>query len=127
THACRAWPDRCCGPFALCDIFCERVAAWLFSFRRRSCVRLAGTTATATRTTGTAAIRAVATRRATRTALFFTRGSGFGRQFAVGQHVALVDPDLDADHTIGGVGFGGAVVDIGFQRVKRHTTFAIPL
>src|SRR5690606_38599196 len=36
-------------------------------------------------------------------------------------------PDLDPDDAIGGLGFGGAIVDIGAQRVQRHPPFAIPL
>src|SRR5690606_2282798 len=122
----RESPGRCYGLCALCDTFCVRVATWLFSFRRwRRCgVRLAGSTATATgRTT---AIGPVATR-TTRATLFVARGGGFGRHFAVGQHVALVDPHFDADDAVSRLGFGRAVVDIGAQGVQGHTAFAIPL
>src|SRR5690606_3637152 len=59
-------------------------------------------------------------------ALVFTRCLDSG-EFATGEHVALVDPDLDANDPVGGVCFRGAIVDIGTQRVKRHTAFTVPL
>src|SRR5690606_4962371 len=99
-----------------------------FSFGRwrcrwcRRCV-FARATATATRTT---AIGALATGRATRTALFVTRSGGLGGHFAVRQHVALVDPYFDANDAVGGLGFGCAVVDVRAQRVQGHTAFAVP-
>src|SRR5262249_49953268 len=40
---------------------------------------------------------------------------------------ALEDPHLHANHAVGGVGFGEAVVDVGTQRVQGHATFAVPL
>src|SRR5690606_15859116 len=39
---------------------------------------------------------------------------------------ALVDPNLDTDDPVRGVGFGRAVVDVGTQGVQGHTAFAIP-
>ena len=42
------------------------------------------------------------------------------------QDLAFEDPALDADDAVGGLGFGGAVVDVGAQRVQRHAAFAIP-
>jgi hypothetical protein len=50
-----------------------------------------------------------------------------GRGFARGQAVAAVDPALDADDAVRGLGFREAVVDVGLQRVQRHATLAIPL
>ncbi len=41
--------------------------------------------------------------------------------------VTLVQPDLHADTAGGGLGLTHAVVDVGAQRVQRHTTFAVPL
>src|SRR5205823_3341264 len=41
--------------------------------------------------------------------------------------VATVDPRLDADHTVGGLRLGKAVVDVRTQRVQRQTTLEIPL
>src|SRR5690606_912092 len=131
TLAHHEWPGPYCGPYALCDIFCVKVAACLFSFRRRcgsssswrGVFTRGSTTATTTRTT---AVRTVATGRTTRTALFVTRSSSFRRQFAVRQHVALVDPDFDTDDAVGSLGFGSAVVDVGAQGVQGHTAFAIP-
>src|SRR5258705_3039874 len=52
------------------------------------------------------------------------RGCGLG---AVRHHLALEYPDLDADHAVGGVRLGKAVVAVGAQRVQRHATFAVPL
>ncbi len=46
---------------------------------------------------------------------------------SVAQGFALVDPDLHADHAVGRLGLGDAVVDVGTQRVQRHPTFAVPL
>src|SRR5690606_11808491 len=66
-------------------------------------------------------------RRTTRTTLFIARSGCLGRHFAVGQHVALVDPNLDTDDAVGRLGFGSAVVDVGAQRVQGHTAFAVPL
>src|SRR5690606_21553692 len=43
------------------------------------------------------------------------------------EYLALEDPYLHADQTISGAGFGGCVVDVCTQRVKRHTAFTIPL
>src|SRR5207253_5910874 len=78
---------------------------------------------------GAAAAVAVAARAARATALFAfrTRGGVQVRRVAHAQRVALVDPDLDADDAVGGLGFGEAVVDVGAQRVKRHAAFAVPL
>src|SRR5690606_7584022 len=43
------------------------------------------------------------------------------------QYLALEDPYLHADQTIGGAGFGSCVVDVCTQCMKRHTAFTIPL
>ena len=43
------------------------------------------------------------------------------------QDLALEYPHLDADHAVGGLGFGETVVDVGAQRMQRHATFAVPL
>src|SRR5262252_1176259 len=40
--------------------------------------------------------------------------------------LALADPDLHADGSIGGVGLGEAIVDIGADGVERHASVAIP-
>src|SRR3546814_9854089 len=40
--------------------------------------------------------------------------------------LALENPDLDTEDTESGYGFGRAVVDVGAQRMKRHSAFAIP-
>src|SRR5207302_7861819 len=45
----------------------------------------------------------------------------------VGEDVALVDPDLDADAAEGGLGLPEAVVDIGSQGVQRHSALAVVL
>src|SRR5687767_8613378 len=43
------------------------------------------------------------------------------------QHLALEDPDLDADRAGGGARDGRAVVDVGAQRVKRDAALAVLL
>src|SRR6185312_13462972 len=43
------------------------------------------------------------------------------------EHFTLEDPHLDTDDAIGRPGFGGAVVDVGAQRMQRHAPFAVPL
>src|ERR1700694_1825247 len=43
------------------------------------------------------------------------------------QQVALVHPDLDADHAVGGACLGEAVIDVGLQRVQRQPPFLVPL
>src|SRR5208282_2540535 len=43
------------------------------------------------------------------------------------QHLALEHPYLDADHAVGRLGLGEAVVDVSAQRVQWHPAFAIPL
>src|SRR5690606_19999167 len=40
---------------------------------------------------------------------------------------ALVDPDLDADHAVGGRRLGEAVVDVRTQGVQGHAALAVPL
>src|SRR6185369_3046563 len=42
-------------------------------------------------------------------------------------HLALEDPDLDADRAVGRVGRGHAVVDVGLERVQRQAAVLIPL
>jgi glycerol dehydrogenase-like iron-containing ADH family enzyme len=39
----------------------------------------------------------------------------------------VIDPDLDADDTIGGVRFGQAIVDIGAQCLQRHAALRLLL
>src|SRR3546814_12060405 len=36
-------------------------------------------------------------------------------------------PGLDADDSVGGLGLGEAVIDVGAQGMQRHAAFAIPL
>ena len=50
-----------------------------------------------------------------------------GRLFAIGDLVAVVDPDLHADLAERGLGLGGAVVDLRAERVQRHAALAVPL
>src|SRR5690606_10995594 len=123
----RAWPGRYCGLSVPCGTSCERVTACLFSFRRRS--SRGGITARATATAAVVAgtARTITTRRTARTAFFVTRGGGFRAHFAVGRHVALVDPVLEPDDPVGSLGFREAVVDVRARRVQRHAAFAVPL
>src|SRR5690606_11475570 len=53
-------------------------------------------------------------------------GPALMRRRIVLEHLALEDPDLDPDDPVGRPGLGGAIVDIGTQRVQRHPTLAIP-
>src|SRR5690606_20865141 len=117
---------------ALCGISCVLAAACLFSvfsgrgsFCAASRLAIGFTRATATTTCGRTATRTIVARGTAGTALVFTRRFDSG-EFATGKHVALVDPHLDTDDAVGGVRFGGAVFNVGTQRVKRYTTFAIP-
>src|SRR4051794_38571730 len=48
------------------------------------------------------------------------------RHRVVRHDLALEHPDLDAAGAEGGEGGGGAVVDVGAQRVQRHAAFAVP-
>src|SRR5690606_23130385 len=43
------------------------------------------------------------------------------------EDLALVDPHLDADDSVGGLRLGEAVVDVRAQGMQRHAAFAIPL
>src|SRR5690606_7108319 len=43
------------------------------------------------------------------------------------EDLALVNPYLDADHAVGGVRLGKAVVDVRAQGVQRHAALAVPL
>src|SRR5260221_39120 len=54
-------------------------------------------------------------------------GAGGVALEALGHDLALVDPDLDADPAERRLGLGEAVVDVGAQRVQRHTTLAVLL
>src|SRR5438270_10177550 len=45
---------------------------------------------------------------------------------ALGQHLAAEDPHLAADLSVGGLGLGEAIVDVGAQRVQRHPALAVP-
>src|SRR5713101_9641675 len=49
------------------------------------------------------------------------------RLVALGHHFTLVHPALDADHAVGGLRLGKAVVDVRAQRMKRNAPLAIPL
>src|SRR2546427_616370 len=42
------------------------------------------------------------------------------------QNVAVIDPALRADHTVGRHGFGGAVIDVRSQRVQGEATLEVP-
>src|SRR5690606_24411881 len=48
------------------------------------------------------------------------------RHRIVAENLALEDPALDADHTIGGQRLGFSIVDVRAQRVQRHTALAVP-
>ena len=50
-----------------------------------------------------------------------------GLDLGLVEHLALEDPDLDADDAVGGLRFGQAVVDVGAEGVQRHAALAIPL
>ena len=50
-----------------------------------------------------------------------------GLRLALRHDLALVDPDLDADHAVAGLRLAEAVVDVGAQRMQRHAAFAVPL
>src|SRR5580658_148731 len=54
---------------------------------------------------------------------------GLRRSLALGvlEYFALEDPDLDADHAVGGLRLGETVVDVGAEGVQRHAAFAIDL
>src|SRR5579872_690002 len=43
------------------------------------------------------------------------------------EHFALEDPNLHADHPVGGTRFGQAVVNVSAEGVQRNAAFAIPL
>src|SRR5262245_56898376 len=43
------------------------------------------------------------------------------------RRLTLVDPGLDADDAVRGVGLGEAVVDVGAQRVQRQAPLEVPL
>ena len=55
------------------------------------------------------------------------RQGALGRLLAVGDLVAVVDPDLHADHAERGLGLGRAVVDLRAERVQRDAALAVPL
>src|ERR1019366_10332333 len=42
------------------------------------------------------------------------------------QNFAFINPSLDADDTVGGVGFGEAVIDVGAQGMQRKLTLQVP-
>src|SRR4051794_6285463 len=59
-----------------------------------------------------------------------SRGDRGLRRFAASAldgHVAAIDPDLDPDPAVRGVGVDLAVADVGAKRAERDPTFAIPL
>eukprot|EP01137_Pigoraptor_chileana_P026031 Opistho-2@96422 len=127
----RGFADALNGGFRVCTgtagCFCGLVAAigrsGVATDRTTGTGTGAGTTTVATRTVA----RATITAGTTRAALFVRTRRFDGRQVVATQRVALVDPDLDADDAVGGLGFRGAVVDVGAQGVKRHAAFAVPL
>src|SRR5205085_721246 len=53
--------------------------------------------------------------------------AGGGLAVGLRRHFTLVDPALDADHAVGGLGFAEAVIDVGAQRMQRHAALAVPL
>src|ERR1700722_8198323 len=64
--------------------------------------------------------------------LGLSRRRGFGLSlgsldFRLIEHFALEYPHFDADDAVGRLRFGGAVVDIGAERVQRNAAFAIGL
>src|SRR5690606_24099866 len=72
------------------------------------------------RTGGTLAVATLAARAA---GFFLLLLSNLGEV----EDLALVDPYLDADHAVGGVSLGKAVVDVRAQGMQRHAAFAVPL
>src|SRR6516164_1622216 len=73
--------------------------------------------------------RSCGARRAARRTL---RRLGRGRRRLCGlrvvrHHLALENPDLDADHAVRGPRLGKSVIDVRPQRVQRHAPLAIPL
>jgi hypothetical protein len=44
---------------------------------------------------------------------------------ALRQHIAVIDPDLDANDTVGRVRFGQAIVDIGAERLQWHAALRL--
>ena len=50
-----------------------------------------------------------------------------GRRIGSGRDVAAVDPDLDADAAVGGVGVDLAVADVRAERPQRDAPFLVPL
>src|SRR3990172_4940783 len=57
----------------------------------------------------------------------FLRFGVFELRFFLVEYFALEDPHFHADLSVGGRCLGKPVVDIGAQRMQRHTAFAIPL
>src|SRR5687768_15014755 len=113
---------RCIGT---CRCFRGLVAAVSrCDIARASCGAAGGRT---TAVAGRAVTRSTIAAGTTRAALFLGAGLDDGRQVIAAQRVTLVDPDLDADDAIGGLGFGETVVDVGAQRMERHAAFAVPL
>src|SRR4029077_9779085 len=48
------------------------------------------------------------------------------RLLILGQDLALIYPHLDADYTIGGLGFCNTILNVGSQRMQRYAALAIP-
>src|SRR5690606_38785144 len=63
--------------------------------------------------------------RTTTVAVGFDR-LALGRHRVVLEDLALEHPHLDAADAVSRLRFGGAVVDIGAQRVQRHAAFTVP-
>src|ERR1700754_2544217 len=102
-------PGRHYGPCASCGTWCAWVATWQRSLLGSPLAIAAVFTTLATR----------------RLRLFFLRRLGrSGREV---EDFAPVDPHLDTDDAVGGLGFGGAVVDIRAQGMQRDATFTAPL
>src|SRR5690606_27906260 len=100
---------------------------------RRGRSRIGGCLGAATAAaTGTRTGARPARSRASRPAIFTVgcRGRvllGTLRRLVAAKRVALVDPNLDTDDAVRGVGFRGAVVHVGPQRVQRHPSLTVPL
>ena len=60
-------------------------------------------------------------------AFFFGTWLSQCRSVIATQGVTFVDPDLDTDDAVGGLGFGSGVVDVSAQSVQWHAAFAVPL
>src|SRR5947209_17818263 len=55
------------------------------------------------------------------------RGGGLSRHLTLRRDVAPIDPDLDPDPPIRGVGVNLAIADVGTERAERDASLAVPL